>query len=340
MDAKTFAFPQCFIGLFAALWIAVFPAVSAQAADAPGKLSRVATAYTTVGGIITPVWITYEKGLFQKYGLEVTMSYVASGPVVVSALIAGELDITTGGAEPFVSTILGGADLTIIGFIARATPLMLYVAPHITQFEQLKGGTVAVSRLTSSSAYMAKVGLKMAGLEPMRDVVLIQAGGISESFAALQGGRVLGAMLSPRTTYKAEAAGFRRLWSGLGVEYPSLIISTRKAYLKGAEDTALRYLQAIAEGIHTFRNDKEEALRVMSKYTKATDRNILEKTYADNKDVHNVTLRPVSTGIKSILETLAGTSPQAAKADPEAFIDARLTNKLEESGFFKGLMSR
>jgi len=311
---------------------------SAQAGAAP--IDKVTTAYTTIGGIITPFWITYEKGIFQKYGLDPTLKFIASGPVIVSALVAGEVDITTAGAEPIVAAILGGAELTIVSFVARTTPLMLYVQPTVTQWEQLKGGIVAVSRLTSSSAYMAKVGLRQAGLEPMKDVAIIQAGGIPESFAALQGGKVQGAMLSPPTTYKAEAAGFKRLWNGLGVEYPSLTLATRKAFLKNSEDVALRFLQAVSEGIRVFKTDKEAAIAVMSKYTKVTDRKVLENTYNDNKEVHELTLRPTVTGIKSILETLSASSPKAGSARPEDFIDSRLVRKLEESGFFKNLIGR
>lgn len=298
---------------------------------------KVTTAYTTIGGIITPFWISYEKGIFQKNGLDVSMKYIASGPVIVSALVAGDVDITSVGAEPIVSAILEGADLAIVGFVATTTPLMLYVQPAITQWEQLRGGIVAVSRLTSSSAYMLKVGLRQAGLEPIKDVGIIQAGGIPESFAALQGGKVQGAMLSPPTTYKAEAAGLRRLWSGLGVEYPSLTLATRKALLKSSEDVALRFVQSVSEGVHIFKTDKEEALKVMAKYTKVTDRKILENTYNDNKDVHDPTLRPTVSGIKSILDTLSASSPKAASARPEDFIDVRLVRRLEESGFFKKL---
>jgi hypothetical protein len=37
---------------------------------------------------------------------------------------------------------------------------------------------------------------------------------------------------------------------------------------------------------------------------------------------------------------MAGTSPKAATAKPEEFIDPRLVKKLEEGGFFKKLAGR
>jgi len=332
---------KTFGGICLALAIGVSAmSLAAEPARAGIPSDKVIMAYTTVGAILTPVWIPAEMGIFQKYGLDVDMRLISTGPVVVSALIAGEIAIAAAGGEPIVSGILGGAELTIMGFGTTTTPVSLYVVPTITQVEQLKGATVAVSRLTSSGAYILKVGLKRAGLEAIRDVTLIQAGGIPESFAALHAGRVQGAMLSPPTTYKAEALGFRRIWSGLGVEYPSLVFAVRKAFLKDSEAVALRFLQAMAEGIHIFNTDKEESLRVMAKYTKVTDRKVLESSYADNSGVHSPTLEPTRSGIANILETLAGTAPKAASAKPEDFIEPRLVKKLEESGFFKKLAGR
>jgi hypothetical protein len=91
----------------------------------------------------------------------------------------------------------------------------------------------------------------------------------------------------------------------------------------------------MAEGVHIFNTDKEEALKVMAKYTKVTDRKVLQNSYSDNSGVHSPTLEPTRSGIANILETLAGTAPKAATAKPEDFIDPRLVKKLEESGFFK-----
>ena len=103
---------------------------------------------------------------------------------------------------------------------------------------------------------------------------------------------------------------------------------------------ALRFLQAMAEGVHIFNTDKEAALKVMAKYTKVNDRKVLEDSYADNFGVHSTTLEPTRSGIANILETMTGTTPKVANAKPEDFIDAHLVKKLEDSGFFKKLAGR
>jgi NitT/TauT family transport system substrate-binding protein len=293
--------------------------------------NRVRTAYSSTSGIFTPVWIATEERLYQKYQLDVDSVYISGSSVTVSALIAGEIDFIYGGADPIVSAILAGADLTLPAFISYRTPISLYVAPGIGQVEELKGKTVAVGRLASSVTYMLKVCLAQHRMA-IQDVALVQAGGYPESVLALQSGRVQGAMLAPPFTYKAQALGFRRIWDGSGVEYPSFVIATRKSVIRNNADKAQQVFNAVAHGVHIFKTDKERAIRVMAKYTKVQDRTILENTYADNKDVHTVNMRPTAAGIRVILDVIAASNQKAAGAIPEQFFDTSLSRRFEESG--------
>ena len=297
--------------------------------------NKIRAAYSSISGIFTPVWIATDERLYQKNQIDADLVYIGGSPVAVSALIAGEIDFIYGGADPIIGGILAGADLTLAGFISNTTPISLWVGAGFNKVEDLKGKTVAVTRLASSTAYMAKVCFGQSRLEAMKDIPLIQSGGYPESLAALQAGRVQGAMLSPPFTYRAEALGFKRIWNGSGVEYPSFVLATRRTFIRDSADRAQRAFNAVAEGVHIFRTDKERAMRVMAKYTKVKDRTILENTYADNKDVYSPTMRPTASGVKPILDILAASNPKAAGAKPEQFIDATLSRRLEESGAMK-----
>jgi len=297
--------------------------------------TKTRAAYSSISGIFTPVWIATDERLYQKNQVDADLVYIGGSSVAVSALIAGEIDFIYGGADPIVGGILGGADLTIAGFISNTTPISLYVVPGIARIEDLKGKPVAVTRLASSTAYMAKVCFGQYQMETMKDVPLIQSGGYPESLAAMQAGRVPAAFLSPPVTYRAEALGFKKLWNGSGVEYPSFVMATRRSLVRDSADKAQRVFNSVAEGVHIFRTDKERAIRVMAKYTKVSDRKILENTYADNKDVHSPNMRPTASGVKTILDILATSNPKAAGAKPEQFIDASLSRRLEESGVLK-----
>jgi ABC-type nitrate/sulfonate/bicarbonate transport system substrate-binding protein len=293
--------------------------------------NRVRAAYSSISGIFTPVWLAADEGLFSKNKLDGDLVFIGGSPVAIGALLTGEIDFLAGGADPVVGAILSGAELVVVGFISNTTPLSLYVAPGINRVEELKGKTAAVTRLASSSAYMMKVCLGQARMD-VKDVGLLQSGGYTESFAALHAGRVQAAILSPPTTYRAEAAGYKKIWNGSGVEYPSLVLATRKSFLKDPGDRAFRFFHAIAEGIQLFKTDKERAIKVMAKYTKVRDRAILDSTYADNREVHSQTMRPTVSGVKTILDILAANNPKATSAKGEQFFDESLSRRLEESG--------
>ncbi|MBM4299074.1 MAG: ABC transporter substrate-binding protein [Deltaproteobacteria bacterium] len=315
-----------------ALMILVLLSLSAAPATAQNKLRA---AYSSTSGIFTPVWIATEERLYQKHGIDADLVFIGGSAVAVSALIAGEIDFVYGGADPIIAGILAGADLTLGGFISNTTPISLYVVPGYSKVEDLKGKNVAVTRLASSTAYMAKVCFAQFRLEPMKDIPLVPSGGYAESLAAMQAGRVQGAMLSPPSTYRAEALGYKRIWNGAGVEYPSFVLATRKTFIRDSGERAQRGFNAVAEGIQIFRTDKERGMRVMGKYTKVSDRTMLENSYADNKDVYSPFMRPTASGVKPILDILAASNPKAAAAKPEQFIDATLSRRLEESGLLK-----
>lgn len=316
--------------------ISFFVVADVNSAQTPLK-SR--AAYTVISGILTPIWLAAEERAFQKYNLDVELVFISGSPVTLRSLVAGEIDFAAPGAEPAVSAILGGADLSIVAFVANRTPISLYVEPATVKVADLKGRTVALTSFASSGAYLLKVCLGEVRLEQRKDVQVTQSGGYVESLAALQSGRVQGAMLAPPISYRAETLGFKKIWSGLGVEYPSTTIAVRKSYLKKSEESVAQFLQAIADGVHLFKTDRDRALKVMAQYTKLKDRSILEKTYADNKDVHNQMLLPTESGIKTILEVLTTANPKATGANPETFIDIGPLKKLEERGFFKKFSS-
>src|ERR1041384_1299373 len=91
---------KAFGRVFVAPSIAVLATSLASGTARAGVPSdKLTLGYTTVGAILTPVWIPAEMGIFQKYGLDVDMKYVTTGSVVVSSLIAGEMGIAAASGE-------------------------------------------------------------------------------------------------------------------------------------------------------------------------------------------------------------------------------------------------
>lgn len=114
------------------------------------------------------------------------------------------------------------------------------------------------------------------------------------------------------------------------------VVTTQK-YLKTNQDTVRRFLRAYIEGAALAKKDKAFATRVLAKYLKTDDREILDDAY--ERVILHFALPPYPTaeGVGVLLKTLEKTQPKARTAKPEDFIDGRLVRELDESGFINRL---
>src|SRR5574341_1286647 len=104
--------------------------------------------------------------------------------------------------------------------------------------------------------------------------------------AALMAGQIDAGTVSPPTNSRARKAGLRELMNLAkdGPEYVSVAIGTTRAYIKANEDTVRRVVRAYAEGVHLFRTNKQVGIRVLAKYTKLKEQDILEDAYNQFQD--------------------------------------------------------
>ena len=102
-----------------------------------------------------------------------------------------------------------------------------FVTPTtVVKPQDLKGRAVAISRFGSGSDFITRLALKSWGLEPMRDVTILQVGNSPERLAAIVGGKVHGSILSLSQTPRAKALGLRVLadLSQIDAEYPQGVL--------------------------------------------------------------------------------------------------------------------
>src|SRR6266542_3145547 len=116
------------------------------------------------------------QGIFRKNGLDLEVVYVNSGSLLSQALIAGTFDLSMSQGSEAMIAKLRGADVRIVAVIANRFNHVYLTAPSITSFKQLKGKKVAVSRFGSGSHFQTNLALKDGGLDPEKDVTILQIG--------------------------------------------------------------------------------------------------------------------------------------------------------------------
>lgn len=297
-------------------------------------------AYSAIAGAQAIPWITKEAGLFEKHGLDLQMIYVDGGPRAVQSLLAGEIPIVqAGGAAPVAARLRGGDIVTIAGLM-NSLAYSLIVHPDIQRPEQLKGKSLAVSRLGSISDYASRKILVKWGLRPDRDVTLLQIpGGSPIRLAAVQSGTVAGMVGQPPLTTMARKAKLHILAEpqDFGSAYPNTVISANQAYIKRNWNIVRNFQYAIIEGIHVYKTRPEFSKKVIAKYMRISDALAIEDSYAFFSPLVPVKPYPSLEAIKEALIELRETEPKARNARAEDFVDSSIVRTIDDSGFIDNL---
>lgn len=242
-----------------------------------------------------------------------------------------------------VNASLAGANLVIIAGTVNVLVYGMYSQPNIARVEDLRGKTVAVTRFGSVTDFAVRYTLRKYGLEPEKDVTLVQIGGLPEILGALQSGGIQGAMFAPPGTLMAKKLGMRELLDVADVSIPYLqtSVTVRKDYLAQNPEVVKDFLKGFIEGIVVIKKEKDFAMRVIGKYTETSDQEVLEDSYDifANKVFPKVPYATVAS-METILEDAARENPKAKGAKPGDFLDMRLVKELDESGFIDKLYAQ
>ena len=288
-------------------------------------------------------FIAKDVKLFEKHGLDVDIFFEGASPLIVQAMLAGEVQFGGVGGPTVVTNVLKGGDVIQVAAITQTFTTPLYVQPSITEIAQLKGQKVGVSRIGAVSHLTALAIFQRAKVS---DVTIIQTGGIPESMAALSSGNVAGAMVAPPQSVLLKENGFRELvgikqLKELNLRFVENGVITRRAYAEKNPDTVKRFLKAISEAMRKIHDDKELAMKVLGKYTKITDQKLLEESYRFAIDAFAKDIRVPPDGLALMVEQLVSSKmidPAAAQNTPlSAYYDNRYADELEKEGFFKKL---
>jgi len=289
--------------------------------------------YPSFAGSWATAWIAKEAGYFASEGLDVELIRVGGSTRMVAAMLGGSAPIIQAGAVAALAATMAGSDVVIIGATGTVSPFRLMVRPEIKQPSDLKGKKAGITTFGSTSDQVVRIALKQFNLEPNKDVALLTFGAQPEAFAALHNGIVQAAALSYPLYPKAAKLGMRELvnFGEIGVEDINGTVITTRSFIAQHRDTGLRFLRAFTRGMHRYRTDKEFSKKVLGKYGKINDEEILEGTWQDYAPTLQKSPRPSLKAIQFMIENqYPGKKPPPK---PEQFVDTSLVEQLEKSGF-------
>src|SRR5256886_6129021 len=164
----------------------------------------------SMGNII--IFVTKEAKLYEKYGLYADPVAMRGSGESSKAMIGGSIQFSPIATPTVINADLSGSDLVILAHTLPGVVHAMIVKPEIKRVEDLKGKRVGVTTFGSLTDFLVRHILRKKGLNPDRDVALIQIGGDPERIAALKQSAIDAATLSFSGFGNPMQMGYPRVW--------------------------------------------------------------------------------------------------------------------------------
>jgi NitT/TauT family transport system substrate-binding protein len=312
----------------------------ASVKESAGQSASLTAFYTAHVVSMAPMWIAKENGLFKKHGTDVRLVFIGSGPLGTTSILAGEVDIgIIGGFAPIRAVLSGAKNLVIIGQSKTYMVGAIVGKKEINGVQDLKGKRLGIDRIGSNPDMYTQASLARFQIDPLRDLSYIQLGSTSQGIPALKSGAIDAFTTSSPYDLFAQRMGYKVILDITELKIPfaaTVLISTRSTVARKQAEIA-KFARAYAEAVHFYLTNPAGASKIVEKYTKVEDKEVIRHAMEAEAKAMEKTLQVDAKGIELILKLMSKTMPQAASARPEEFYDPRFFTELRDSGFLKRL---
>jgi len=284
------------------------------------------------------IWpVAKEAGYFSKYGVDFDLSYINGSTTAVAAMLGNDISMMTAAGSAVVTAQAAGTDLVMIAGFVNTALFRVVAAPGITSIDQLKGKTVAVTRIGNADYFAwqtiaAKQGWKTT------DLNYVAGNDEPGKLTLLKSGNAQAIAVSPPNNINAVQQGGGKEILDTGTykepEQQVGIVATRK-YLTENRAAALGVVKASIEGIARWKKDKAFVQQVTKQYLKNDDPLYLDVGHSAYTNAFAQAPYPSEAGLARVIEQVASGNPKAKDLKPAQMIDRSFVQELETSGFIK-----
>ena len=282
---------------------------------------------TTASPSHLPIWVAKDAGYFEKYGFNVEPVQIRGGSLITLAILTGNLQFSGAGAESVVAARAAGGDVVLLACPVNADPVYLITRPEIKSAAELKGQASAVTRYGSTTHFYLRAALKHVGLNPDRDMTILQMGAGPEMVAALEAGRIAAAALTTRYAVPFLQRGWPVLvdLSTTDLIYPSSCVTSSRSFIRAEPKTTEDFLRAYVAAIDLIKRDHKVAEKSFSKWMREKDPAITKKTVEAYARLLKRRPWVPDKGIENVIRDLMRTRPELKEylGWPEPFRENR-----------------
>jgi NitT/TauT family transport system substrate-binding protein len=266
---------------------------------------------TTASPSHLPIWVAKDAGYFEKYGLSVEPVQIRGGSLITLAIITGDLPFSGAGAESVVAARAAGGDVVLLACPVDTDPVYLITRPEIKSAQDLKGQASAVTRYGSTTHFYLRAALKQVGLNPDKDMTILQMGAGPEIVVALDRGVIAAAALTTRYAMPFLQRGWPVLidLSNTDLIYPSSCVTSSRGFVRAEPKTTHDFLRAYVAGIHLIKKNLPFAEKSFTKWMREKDPAITKKTVEAYARLFKTAPIVPDKGIDNVIQDLVKARP-------------------------------
>jgi len=275
-----------------------------------------------------PVLAGNDRGLFQKEGLIIEPIRINSAPTTYQALISGDVHAAVGAPTGLLPSHAQGADVVTLGSWDNLVPYVWVTREKITDIRELRGKKVGVNRAGSKPWLIIHVLLQDAGLDPVRDLTLLQMGGASQErvSALMRGGidaTLADALLEPIMVKK----GFFVL-RGKPTPFMNAPIAAKRSYLSGQRSTLKKFVKAFSDATRYLIDNREGTIRPLTKLLNSNDADVVDFAYQYLHSNSDATLYPPDEAVNNLIRMSAYMDKKLGSISANRVVDLSILDEL------------
>ncbi len=229
-----------------------------------------------------PLYVAVDQGLFAKEGLQVDLLNFRGGSDLIKALVAGSIDVGVVSLAEVTAGIDAGQPLKAFYGGFNVPAFSWYAIPSIKSIADAKGKRFGVTQFGSSTDFLTRYALVANGLDPARDVQIVQGGDSPTRLAAMRAGQLDVNVLAAPDTFIAADQGYKMIFSqkDLAPDYPYHTFAATESFIRNHPGTLKALLRAHILGLRLAKQDKQLAEQSLVKRVKM-DPKYIGPTYED-----------------------------------------------------------
>ena len=275
-----------------------------------------------------PLLVANDRGFFRNEGLTVEPIRINSAPTTYQALISGDVQAAAGAPTGLLPSHAQGADVIVLGSWDNLVPYVWVTREKIADIRELRGKKIGVNRAGSKPWLIIQVLLQDAGLDPAKDLTLLQMGGGSqERIGALMRGGIDATLADVLFEPIMKKRGFFVL-RGKPTPFMNAPIAVKRSFATSQRATVKKFVKAYAEATRYIVENREGTLRPLAQMLNTNDAEVLDFAYQYLHVNSEATLYPPEDAVKNLIRMAGYMDKKLASISANRVMDLSILDEL------------